>query len=151
MSPPHPRQDFGIRFSLLARAWRQALDARLASEGLTDATWVPLVHLAQTGGGISQKVLAKLVGVEAPSLVRVIDILERDGLLRRQTSEQDLRARLISLTPEGETRVRLIREALYEIETQFLAGIEDKALAEMLGHFVQIRSNIAAAGAEGTL
>ena len=49
-----PRSRFGIRFSLLARRWRRALDAHLVAAGLTDATWVPLVHLEETGGGLTQ-------------------------------------------------------------------------------------------------
>ena len=54
-TPPAPaRLRFGIKFVLLARRWRQALDQRLAEVGLSDATWAPLVHLWESGGGISQ-------------------------------------------------------------------------------------------------
>ena len=143
-----PRHHFGIRFALLARAWRQSLDAYLSQEGLTDATWVPLVHLQETGGGLSQKDLARLVGVEAPSLVRVIDILVREGLVERRIPPQDLRARLIYLTPAGEARVKAIRATLYQHEAQLLAGLDDATLAQMLGHFEQIKSALEARGQE---
>src|SRR5690606_36107404 len=99
-----PRFRFGIRFSLLARRWRRALDARLAAGGLSDATWVPLVHLQESGGGITQKELAALVGIDGSSLVRVLDILSRQGLVERRLDEADGRARLVYLTPTGERR-----------------------------------------------
>ncbi|MGG2362798.1 MarR family transcriptional regulator, partial [Salmonella enterica] len=57
----HPRARFGLEFALLARRWRRTLDFRLAEAGLTDATWAPLVHLHESGDGISQKALAALV------------------------------------------------------------------------------------------
>src|SRR3546814_11911523 len=94
------RSRFGIRFSLLARRWRQVLDAHLATAGLSDATWIPLVHLSETGGGITQKELAALVGIDGSSLVRLLDILCRKGLVERRADESDGRARLIHLNPE---------------------------------------------------
>src|SRR3546814_2482463 len=57
-----PRSRFGLRFSLLACRWRQALDAHPAAAGLSDATWIPLVHLHETGGAITQKTLAAPIG-----------------------------------------------------------------------------------------
>ncbi|WP_410859550.1 MarR family winged helix-turn-helix transcriptional regulator, partial [Paraburkholderia sp. SIMBA_054] len=56
---------------------------------MTDATWVPLVHLHQTGGGLTQKELAALVGIDGSSLVRLLDILCRQGLAERRVDERD--------------------------------------------------------------
>lgn len=134
----HPRTRFGITFSLLARRWRRAIEAHLAASGLTDATWIPLVHLKATGGGISQKDLAALVGVDGSSLVRVLDILEREGLIVRRRDERDGRARLIDLTPAGEDRVATIRAALGEAEEAMLADLSDAELGDLLDHFETI-------------
>lgn len=132
------RSRFGITFSLLARRWRRAVEARLAASGLTDATWVPLVHLEETGGGLSQKALAALVGVDGSSLVRVLDILERDGLVERRRDETDGRARRIHLTAEGEVRVSRIRKELGKAEAALLIGLSDADIAAMLEHFAVI-------------
>ena len=121
------RSRFGIRFSLLARRWRRSIEAQLAQAGLTDATWVPLVHLQETGGGITQKDLAALVGVDGSSLVRVLDILAREGLIERRRDEADGRARLIHLTPAGKVRVGEIRKELGRAEEAILVGSEGEA------------------------
>ncbi len=134
----HSRTRFGITFSLLARRWRRAIEAHLAASGLTDATWIPLVHLKATGGGISQKDLAALVGVDGSSLVRVLDILEREGLIVRRRDERDGRARLIDLPPAGEDRVATIRAALGEAEEAMLADLSDAELGDLLDHFETI-------------
>jgi MarR family transcriptional regulator for hemolysin len=141
---PTARSRFGIRFSLLARRWRRALDARLAAEGLSDATWAPLMHLKETGGGVTQKELAALVGVDGSSLVRVIDILARQGFVERRVDPTDARARLIFLTPEGETRVAEIRRVLTKGEEAMLVDIADADIAAMLQHFDRIERRLEA-------
>ncbi len=138
-----PRTRFGIRFSLLARRWRRAIDAHLAEAGLTDATWVPLVHLHETGGGITQKELAALVGIDGSSLVRLLDILTRQGLVERRVCPTDARARLVHLTTLGEQRVGDIRQTLMIGEEIMLADLSDGQLAEMLSSFAQIDARLA--------
>ena len=151
MTSSSPRSRFGIRFSLVGRRWRRAVEGLLANAGLTDATWVPLVHLKETGGGISQKELAALVGVEGSSLVRVLDILEREHLIRRRRDDSDGRARLIDLTPEGEDRVAAIRRELARAEEAILCDLPDEEIARMLDSLEVIdrRMDALAAGHNG--
>lgn len=108
------------------------MEARLSGAGLTDATWIPLVHLKETGGGISQKELAGLVGVDGSSLVRVLDILEREGLVERRRDEADGRARLIHLTARGKRRVEAIRRELAQAEEEILQGLSDEEITGMM-------------------
>lgn len=137
-----PRSQFGIRFSLLARRWRRTLDIRLAEAGLTDATWVPLVHLHQTGGGLTQKELAALVGIDGSSLVRLLDILCRQGLAERRVDERDSRARLVHLTEQGEKRVAEIRQELAKGEREMLADLSDDDIRTMLRSFESIEHRL---------
>lgn len=141
MSPDRAR--FGVTFSLLARRWRRLIEAHLAATGLTDATWVPLVHLDATGGGLAQKDLAALVGVDGSSLVRVLDILERDGLIERRRDASDGRARLIHLTTLGQQRVATIQKALRTAEQAMLVDLSDADLGVMLAHFNAIARRMA--------
>lgn len=139
-----PRARFGVRFSLLARRWRRVLDLRLAEVGLTGTSWVPLVHLEETGGGISQKELALLVGVDGSSLVRTLDILVRDGLIERRRDENDGRARLIYLTAEGTRRVAEIRQSLTASEEAMLVDMSDSEMAQMLEFCARIDDRLSA-------
>lgn len=143
-SSPGPRSRFGIRFSLLARRWRHVLDAHLVQAGLTGATWAPLIHLDETGGGMTQKDLAQLVGVDGSSLVRVLDILERQGLIQRQRSETDGRARLVHLTPEGKRHVAGIRRELGKGERALLTDLSDDEILALLRCFDRIEGRITA-------
>ena len=136
------RARFGVRFSLLARRWRRVLDVRLAEVGLTGTSWVPLVHLEETGGGLTQKELALLVGVDGSSLVRVLDILERDGLIERRRDEHDGRARRLYLTVEGTRRVAEIRQSLIASEEAMLIDMSDSDIAQMLEFCARIDARL---------
>src|SRR3546814_7960315 len=86
-------------------------------------------------GGITQKELAALVGIDGSSLVRLLDILCRKGLVERRADESDGRARLIHLTPAGVQRVAEIRQELTRGEEGMLADLSDADIAAMLRHF----------------
>ena len=132
MSTKSLRESFGLRFFMMARRWRRALDGHLVMAGMTDATWRPLVHLQESGGGITQKDLSARVGVDTSSLVRVLDILERDGLIERRRDEHDGRANLIYLTEAGRAREHQIRKALRDAEAIALARLTDEEIEALM-------------------
>lgn len=141
---PEPKRAFGMRFAMLARRWRQSLEASLAEAGLTDATWAPMVHLHATGGGLTQKQLAARLGIDASTLVRLLDILERQDLIVRRPDEHDGRARKVSLSPAGEDRVRHIRDLLWKQESLMLADLSDEQIVAMMQGFEAIDRRMAA-------
>lgn len=110
-----------FRLSRLTRRWRQVLDLEMQSAGLTDATWRPLLHLFLLGDGIRQKDLAASVGIEGPSVVRLLDTLIAKGLVRRWEDAADRRAKLLCLTPEGLLVVARIQETVTALESEVLS------------------------------
>lgn len=140
-----PRRLLGARLVGLGRRWRKALDARLADEGLSDATWTPLVHLLRLGDGISQTELATTVGLDGSSLVRLLDMLVAQGLIERQAHASDRRIKLVHLTPEGRRTASDIRKRVATIEDELLADLDDATVHSMLQAFDQIDARIASA------
>lgn len=147
-SPPSAR--FGFHLVGLARRWRRHLDEGLASAGLTDATWRPLIHLSRAGGELHQKDLAARVGIDGSTLVRLLDILETQGLIARRVDMQDRRAKRLALTPAGVSAVKTIRRRIAAVEQSVLEGIDEADLKVALDVFARIEARIAAhqAGAE---
>lgn len=138
-----PRADFGGALVLLARRWRRAVDEALARAGHGDASWVPLVHLARSGGGICQRDLADRAGLDVSTLVRLLDTLGERGLVDRRHKEGDRRVRLLDLTPAGQRAVAEIQRALLACETELTAGIDSDDLAVALRLFGRIDTNLA--------
>ncbi|MFG1416661.1 MarR family transcriptional regulator [Xanthobacter sp. V0B-10] len=147
------RRHFGIQLVGLARRWRRALDHRLAAIGLSDASWAPLVHLAEKGDGLCQKELALAVGIDDSTLVRLIDLLAERGLVERRPSTRDRRLKLLSLTPAGRAAVTDIRTKLARIEDQLLEDLSDAEIEAVMSAFARVDGRILAADAapdEGT-
>lgn len=120
--------DFGFRVSRISRRIRQAVDAELGAFGLTEATWRPLAYVGRLGAGVRQKELATALGIEGPSLVRLLDNLERRGLIERREDENDRRARGIYLTPAGRELAIRVAKIGAELQRRLLA---DLPLAEL--------------------
>ena len=97
LSPRDPH-GFAQSISVVARRWRTRLDERLKPMNMSIARWGALYWLGQAGPGLSQAHLAELAGVEPPTLVRVIDQLEAQGLVQRRVSPSDRRVNLLYLT-----------------------------------------------------
>lgn len=114
--------DFGFRASLIVRRLRQAVDSELRAYGLTEATWRPLAYVGRLGDGVRQKELASALGIEGPSLVRLLDTLERRGLVERREDGTDRRARGIHLTKAGRDLQRRLARASTAVQRRLLAG-----------------------------
>ncbi|GAA0692515.1 hypothetical protein GCM10009104_19570 [Marinobacterium maritimum] len=126
------------------------MQTQLAAAGLTDSIWAPLVHLRESGGGLVQKELAFLVGVDGSSLVRVLDILEREGLIERRRDAGDGRAKRIYLTQPGEARVNEILQEIGKAEAAMLSELTDDEIAAMFISFEKINCRMSELEAERT-
>jgi MarR family transcriptional regulator for hemolysin len=117
---------------------RQAIDAELRAYGLTEATWRPLAYLRRLGPGVRQKDLAAALGIEGPSLVRLLDGLERQGLVERRPDDVDRRAYGLHLTEPGRRLHERVDEVIERVNAQALAGVGNEELALCYEVFARI-------------
>ncbi|MDK4702547.1 MarR family transcriptional regulator [Rhizobium sp. CNPSo 4062] len=106
------------------RQWRRAVDLALSSHGISEAVAAPLLWIGRLGGGVRQVVLATYVGIEGPSLVRLIDQLESMDLVIRKDDPTDRRAKGLWLTPEGEKLASRMEDVLDELRGKILANVD---------------------------
>lgn len=85
----------------MSRAYRAAADQMLAELGVSQATAWPIVVIRRLGEGVRQKAVAEELGIEAPSLVRLLDQLEASGLAVRKLDVEDGRSKTLHLTEAG--------------------------------------------------
>ena len=117
------RWQLGVAIGQIARRWRSRLDQRIAPFGLTEARWLVLLSLARRGDGITQTALAARLRIEAPTLVRTLDWLEREGFVERRAAPQDRRAKTIHLTDLAHPVVQRIEAEATIVRAEILAGI----------------------------
>ena len=93
-------QSVGYWIMLTSQAYQKALNNELAPHGITFRQSQVLAWLALKGE-LSQADLAAHMLIEPPTLVGVLDRMERDGLISRVASPLDRRCKLIRANPEA--------------------------------------------------
>ncbi|MDN5001556.1 MarR family winged helix-turn-helix transcriptional regulator [Bradyrhizobium sp. GCM10027634] len=121
--------EIGRLIARLARIWRRESDQALSDHGLSYATAIPLLVLSRHGESVRQGVLADELGIEGPSLVRLIDLLEVEGLVERREDPTDRRAKTLHLTKAGEAKVEETNRVLRRVRASLLKDIAPEQLA----------------------
>jgi len=95
-----PHTGIGRLLSRVKMEMIEALDLELAPFEITAAQYVILVNLARDGAD-SASALCKGVSYDPGAMTRMLDRLERKGLVRRTRCPQDRRRVILELTSEG--------------------------------------------------
>jgi MarR family transcriptional regulator for hemolysin len=131
MADPRDQLQHRITSELLgvARLYRREVDRRLVDHGLTDARAVPILHIARNGDGMRQGALADELGLEGPSLVRLLDQLCAAGLVERHDDPADKRAKTLHITAQGRAMAAVAETALQKVRGEMLADVSFADLA----------------------
>jgi DNA-binding MarR family transcriptional regulator len=93
-----------------------------AGSGITPVQFAALVAVSEHPG-IDQRTLASHIAFDTSTIGGVIDRLERDGLMQRQTSPADRRARVLKLTAAGQAALQALLPAVLRAQQRILAPI----------------------------
>ena len=123
MKPQKTTDSLGFLLVETARTWRSKLDQRLKPLGLSQAQWVALVHLSRAEQDMTQTTLAERIGIEGPTLVRLLDRMARDNWIERRESALDRRSKTVHLTPQAQAVLDEIQSAAVQLRKELLKGI----------------------------
>jgi len=99
-----------------------------------------LLKLVAGGDALRVTDLADLLGVDAPTVTRKVQQLEREELVVRRVDPDDRRAVRVCLTPSGRRTIDRIRKARRAWLEGLLVGWSDDdlaALATLFGRFAE--------------
>jgi MarR family transcriptional regulator for hemolysin len=139
-------QDMSYPFSqgltFVARRWRNLMNEELRAVGQSQARWGILYWITVFGDTVNQTELADRIGVEQPTLGRVLRDLESEGLITRSTGDDDRRAKVIRLTTAATPLMRQINRIQTAVRKRLLEGIPPKDLEMCMAVFARILSNM---------
>jgi DNA-binding MarR family transcriptional regulator len=102
-----PVKDLQRRFlSLLPRNYwrlRSVIESHMEPMGLSSAQWRPLLLLNDASGPMTQVQIARALGLESPTVVRLLDRLVEKGWVQRRNCPGDRRAYHVELTEAAGT------------------------------------------------
>ena len=122
----------------------RAINRALAAHSLSDARALPVLHIARSGGGMRQVQLAEELGVEGPSLVRILDQICAAGLVERRDDPTDGRAKTLHLTREGEALAAVVEHAVQDLRSRLLASVPADDLTAAVRAFNAFEAALAA-------
>ena len=135
-------EQFAESVHMLAHAWRTELDRRLRPLGFSHSRWLLLLHLSRNDGCTHQQ-LAQHMGIEAPTLVKLVDHLEKESLLKRCISETDRRVKHLHLSEAGKQVVVDIRSNAAELRKDILSDTSKEELEVTYAVLQRIRERLA--------
>jgi MarR family transcriptional regulator for hemolysin len=133
----------------VARLYRLGVDEALSGIDLSDALALPVVIIGRHPEGIRQNVLAMELGVEGPSLVRLLDRLMHGGLVERREDSTDRRAKTVHLTDAGRLHSKRATAALDAFRNALLGNLPGSDLEAMLRVLRTIEQRLQTARREG--
>jgi DNA-binding MarR family transcriptional regulator len=133
-TPASLDEHLGFRVAAAGRMLRASADTALAPLGIAAPAFGVLLRLSERDG-LSQAELARHQAVEAPSMCRMVDRLERDDLVERRRDGGDRRVVRVHLTDRGRAAISEGNRALAPHESRIasaLAPDERRLLLDLL-------------------
>ena len=131
----------------ISRLLQKLDDERMKPYGVTSAQ-LPVLVALKNGERLTQKELARIAGVEQPSMAQLLARMERDDLIRREPSPSDGRSSLIMLTERAINTLEPGRHALRSVDTDVCAGFSDEERQVFLRLLRRMAANAEAALAQ---
>jgi DNA-binding MarR family transcriptional regulator len=112
----------------------------------------PAVHPGQAAllkclmeqGSTSQGALCRMLKVSAASVAVSLRRMEKQGFLTRVQNPEDLREKLLCLTPLGEKTAGDMRAAVTKVQEQALMNFTPEELEQMKSYLKRIGTNLEA-------
>ena len=142
MTANDPREHLLDDLSRVQRKMRALFDARVKERGLTLPRARALLILGR-GAQLNQRELAEELDIETPTLVRLLDGMEKQGFIERQSVEGDRRAKQIAMTSHGAKVAEEVLDLARSLRADVLNSITTADMHTTVKVFSAMADNIA--------
>jgi MarR family transcriptional regulator for hemolysin len=126
-----PKFRLTVQIVLAARRWRSILDEKLRMIGTSAARMEALSTIDRAPWLSAQVEIANRMGIEKPTLTRMLDMLEAETLVERLPDPWDRRAKLIRLTSQGEETLDAASQVASGLRQVLLDEFDEEELIHM--------------------
>ncbi|NVD38328.1 MarR family transcriptional regulator [Ensifer sp. HO-A22] len=141
MYQPTVNRELFDALAMVNRKLRAVFDARVKERGLTLPRARALFALTKKDG-LNQRELADELDIETPTIVRLLDGMEKQGFIERRVEATDRRAKQVHMTELGRTIADEILRLADEIRAEVLLGVDADEVAAALKVVRTIADNV---------
>lgn len=109
------------------KLFAEALENDFRPYGVTRSQWIAMYYI-YTHESITQRELADKMVIKEPSVVRLLQKLESDGLLSRTGTQTDKRVKQLVLTTKGEQLCLHLMPVAQRFKDHTIQGIPEEDL-----------------------
>ena len=135
-----PSQGVGAHIGRARRTIVEAIDRELAPLDISHAQWI-VVMLLGNGAASTAAELCKILIYDPGAMTRLLDRLEKKGVLRRVRAKDDRRTVRLKLTAGGKRLYPRILEALVEAFNGLLHGFSKSEVRQLEDLLQRIPAN----------
>ncbi len=136
-----PDKTFGFLLHDVARLLRRRFEEKARELKLTRSQWQVLTQLTRNEG-IHQGALADLLEIKAITLVRLLDRMEKAGLVQRRSDPTDRRVRKLYLTAKAHPLLAEMKLMGTAAREEALKGISKSDRDTMLETLITMKTNL---------
>ncbi|MGN6656766.1 MAG: MarR family winged helix-turn-helix transcriptional regulator [Rhodanobacter sp.] len=134
--------ELGFLVSAARSAIWSSIEAELQPLDITAAQFVVFNSIAQ-GKGRTIGEFCRLLGYDSGAMTRLLDRIEKKGLIRRVPNPEDRRSFLLELTPESRAVFPQAKKRVRAVFKRLLAGIDEKQAEALRQSLEQVLANAA--------
>ena len=131
----------GYWIAITSHCYQQTLNDELAPYGITFRQFQVLAWLAYDGE-LSQTELARRMMVEPPTLVGILDRMQREGWIERRSCSLDRRRKQVALRPGAAPVWSKVVSCLTQIRRQATKGMSPQEVATLKNLLAKVQSNL---------
>jgi DNA-binding MarR family transcriptional regulator len=133
--------DLNVKLMRVARAHRTYAASLLSQVGLHPGQEALLMELWRQDGR-TQANLAEALGVEPPTVTKMLQRMEAADLVSRRPDASDRRAIRVHLTPKGRRLRNRVEKLWAELEAQTVGGLSDRQQATLRNLLNAMEANL---------
>lgn len=141
MPPLDPYESLGFHCNLTLKAFIAALEIKLEGTGVSPVQHMALAHLTALGA-LSQAELADRLSITPATAVRLVDRMERDGWVVRQSNPNDGRIKHVVMTERAAEVWESISRAARELLHQAYRGVHPAEIETVKRVLERVRRNL---------
>ena len=135
-----PREAIGALIGRARKTMIQKIDAELAPLDVSAAQWIVVLLVGEKAVS-SATGLCELLTYDPGAMTRLIDRLERKGILRRVRSPEDRRTIQLELTASGKALYPKILAAMVDVSNRLLRGFSRGEVGQLEGYLRRMLAN----------
>ena len=128
-----PGKSIGFLVKRCGVLMTQIAERHFESTSVSFTQWTALMRLCMQSGHMSATQLSKELGYDMGALTRVVDELERRGLVKRERSRRDRRAVEIAITAAGRRQAESAKRMVVALLNELVEPYSDAEIATLIG------------------